>query len=183
MFKKIAYHLLIIIITSLALHTNAFSHLQVQKQKGDFIVTAKSLTLSPLTQSHEYSCQIEEPSILFKQKDKGDPKTLTSSQFCSLWQENHSFKMTPPNATLLFLDQKGNSYQMIFAIPIASATKNSLTLTAQPLSSEKASFLKNGQPVSIKEFMEGPRTLKSETLSLLIDDADGPDYDNPWDPS
>lgn len=161
-----------------------YAHVQAGKQKGDFIITAQGINLSPLGQSQAYACQVTDPSILFKPKNKGETKSLTSNQFCSLWDQGRSFKVNAPNAALIFSDHKGNSYQMIFDIPKAQSANNILTLTTAPLTSQgHKGFLKNDQPVSSKEFMDGIQTAKKETLSLLIDDADEPDYDNPWDPS
>ncbi|MBN9342833.1 MAG: hypothetical protein BGO76_07510 [Caedibacter sp. 38-128] len=184
MLRKTIHQLSVLLVTIGGMHLNGYAHVQQGKEKGDFIVTAQELRLNPLDQGQQYTCQITDPSILFKPKNKGETKNLTSNQFCSLWKKGHSFKVSAPNATLIFSDQQGNSYQMIFEIPKADSTSNTLTLTAAPLTSQgNKGFLKNSQPVSEKEFMDGAQTAKKETLSLLIDDADEPDYNNPWDPS
>mgnify|MGYP006904175194 FL=1 len=183
MLNKIICQLAAVLITVCSLQVAGHAHVQEGQQKGDFILTAQGLDLTPLDQS-KYTCQITAPSILFKQKNKGASKTLTLKQFCSLWKKGHSFETNAPNATLVFSDQHNNSYQMIFEILMAHTTNNTLILIAVPLEAKnKKSFLKNNQPVSAKEFIKGTQTLKKETLSLLIDDAEGPNYDNPWDPS
>ncbi len=184
MLNKITCQLSAFLIAVFSLHITSHAHVKEGTQRGDFILTAQGLSLTPLDQSQQYACEVVDPTILFKPKNKGATKTLTSKQFCSLWKKGHSFDSNAPNATLVFSDQHNNSYQMIFEIPTAHPTNNTLALTAVPLDSKKnESFLKNNQPVSAKEFAEGIQTLKKETLSLLIDDAEGPDYDNPWDPS
>lgn len=185
MLRKIVYHLSILLVTMIGFHMTGNAHVQQGRQKGDFIVTARAISLSPLApQSQQYACEITDPSILFKPKNKGETRDLTLSQFCSLWKKGHTFNKNAPNATLVFSDQQDNSYQMIFDIPEVHSTGNILTLTAAPLTPQgHQAFLKNNQLISAKDFIEGTLTAKKETISLLIDDADEPDYNNPWFPS
>ncbi|AIL12416.1 hypothetical protein IM40_00995 [Candidatus Paracaedimonas acanthamoebae] len=184
MLRKFIRQLSVLLIMIGGFHGSGYAHIQEGNQKGDFIITAQGISLNPVGQSQQYTCQVTQPSILFKPKNKGETKTLTLNQFCTLWKNGHSFNKSAPNATLVFSDQKGNSYQMIFDIPKADSTSNALTLTAMPLAPQgDKAFLKNNQPVSATELIEGTLTLKKGTLSLLIDDSDEPNYNNPWFPS
>lgn len=184
MLRKTIYHLSVLLVTIVSFHAKGHADVQRGSQKGDFIVTAKAISLSPLAHPLQYACDITEPSILFKPKNKPETQNLTLDQFCSLWEKGHTFNKNAPNATLVFSDQQDNSYQMIFDIPEAHSKGNSLILTAAPLTPQgHQAFLKNNQPISAKDFIEGTLTAKKETISLLIDDADEPDYNNPWFPS
>ena len=183
MFRKIAYHLSIFFVTMGSFYL-ANANVQEGKQIGDFIITAQGINVKALAQSQQYVCEILDPSILFKPKNKGETKELTSAQFSTLWEKGQSFYTNAPNATLVFSDQKENSYQMIFEIPKAESVDNILALTATPLTPHGSkAFLKNNQPISAEEFIEGAHTAKKETISLLVDDTDEPDYSNPWAPN